>query len=94
MYLVRRKVDGKWWRNLSYHSKYGKELWADSPQGIKPFNTRGGCKNAMGSMCYDRVADPRPNGDVYTRWVKNPHKFDQQFEIVPVKITVCLASSG
>lgn len=80
MFLVRRKVDGKWWRNLSYHSRFGKELWQDSPDGIVPFKTKGGCKNAMQGFLYERMASQ-------VGWMKHPEWFDQKFEIVPVTVT-------
>lgn len=88
MFLIRRRSDGKWWRNLGYHNSYGKDHWADKPDGIRPFKTVGGCKTAMSCFCYDKI---EVSGAAYPfnfKYVKNKAKFDQQFEIIPVRIEI------
>ena len=83
MFLIRRKSDGKYWRNLSYHQRRDKPQWQDRPDGIKPFMRRSGARNALNCFCYDKIA--------YGEWFKwnlNRDKFDRQFEIVEVKVSL------
>ncbi len=107
MFLVRRKSDGKYWRNLDHHAKVRDRfslkskhigLWADTPDGIKPFLTKGGARSAFSTQLFEKVY----TGEITYAWhdkekkspykeynyVKHPEWWGERFELVPVKISI------
>ena len=93
--LVRRRVDGKYWRNLSYHARHNKEVWQEGTSGITPFKSPSGAKNALASI---RKEDCTPH-EGCCRWPfcskhtrelreKLAQRFNEKYELVPVEVKI------
>ena len=95
-YVIRRRSDGKYWRNKDYHSDSHWRFrgavedirFVDDINTVKPFMTKGGPKI---SRCPASGRGDMP----WAKWLKIPHKerealnrkaWDELYEIVPVKI--------
>jgi hypothetical protein len=97
MFLVKRKSDGLYWRNLDYHQRRRKENWQSSPYGIVPFKSEVGARNAMNPFCFIPYKESRemaggccgfPLCSKHERQRINliKKRFDTKFEIVPVEV--------
>lgn len=70
MFLLRRKSDGKFWRNRASFSAWRDEAhqaeWVDDPGLCRPFATRGGAMHSR--ACYGRSPLKRPIGNNRRHW--------------------------
>ena len=95
MFLVRRRSDGQYWRNLStgrtFTAVYGKvkqSLWTDSIKGIKPFAPSAAAKNSRLS------GSTYPAWPTYQGWSREKinkyrrEKWDELYELIPVSVKV------
>lgn len=70
MFLLRRKSDGKFWRNRSGFSSWKTEKregeWVDDPAQCKPFATEAAAMRSR--ACYGRHPHPRPTTNDKAAW--------------------------
>ena len=100
MYLLRRKSDGKYFRNLSFRSakSYRKNQdhnWTDNPGDCKPFRNKMGAWLSRGvnnGVYTDMSIDEwhmwsRKQKDEYLKYRKQ-----ELFEVVPVSVSIQVSS--
>lgn len=58
MYLVKRKRDGKYWRNRSFYTRIlraEEENWTYNTQDCRPHTSKSGAKNAMHASGWEEI---------------------------------------
>ncbi len=104
MYLLRRRADGKFWKNkaISVWACSKSEQWTDNPSECKPFSTPGAAMKSRGASI--PVGFTRPDEwtpESRTAYFRAQHEwysqknlparkaaFNEKYEVVPVTIEV------
>lgn len=92
MFLLRRRWDGKWWKNRHSFGGWSREdnerEWTNDPDLCTPFKTRAGALRNRGTSNAYGNAFAYPE----RRFGSQHHKdyLKREFEVVPCKVTVVI----